>query len=67
MSYRKKGSKKIYTMKGKGMNKYWELTDEFSGYLLKSQTTNLVGTIIQVENLVDSLPDSSGFNFMDIT
>ena len=63
----KRVPKKIYTMKGKGMNKYWELTDEFSGYLLKSQTTNLVGTIIQVENLVDSLPDSSGFNFMDIT
>ncbi|WP_371504285.1 hypothetical protein [Nitrosopumilus adriaticus] len=59
--------KKIYQLTGRGANQYWRLDDEFSGYLLKSQTTNYVGTVVTVKDLVDSLPDASGFNFMEIT
>ena len=58
--------KKIYRLADRGINEHWKLVDEFSGYLLKSQTTNLVGTITTIENLVDSLPDASNFNFMEI-
>jgi len=46
--------------------KKWKLVDEFSGYLLKSQKTNFVGQVTTVETLVDDLPDSSQFNFMEI-
>ena len=63
----KKVPKKIYLLAGKGVNKHWKLVDEFSGYLLKSQTTDNVGSIIKVENLVDSLPDASKFNFNEVT
>jgi hypothetical protein len=59
--------KKIFQMAGRGMNEHWELVDEFSGYILKSQTTRHVGSIIRVEELVESLPDASGFDFMDMT
>ncbi len=59
--------KKIYQLADIGINEHWKLIDEFSGYLLKSQTTNLVGTVTTVSNLVDSLPDASRFNFMEIT
>ena len=58
--------KKIYVVTGKGKNEHWKLIDEFSGYLLKSQTTNLVGDVTTVSKLVDSLPDTSDFNFMEI-
>jgi hypothetical protein len=59
--------KKIYKLAGVGTNKHWKLVDEFSGYLLKSQTTNYVGTVTTIANLVGSLPDASNFNFMEIT
>ncbi len=59
--------KKIYHLAGRGTNQHWRLVDEFSGYLLKSQTTNSVGNIVTVEDLVDGLPDASNFNFMEIT
>ena len=59
--------KKIYQLTGIGRNEHWRLVDEFSGYLLKSQTTNSAGTVITVENLVDGLPNASDFNFMEIT
>lgn len=58
--------KKIYRDIGTGENRYWDLVDEFSGYLLKSQTTNCVNKVTTVRELVDSLPDSSDFNFMEI-
>ena len=58
--------KKIYKQKGKGNGRYWKLTDEFSGYLLDSQKTKLVGKVCSVKNLVNSLPNASNFNFMDI-
>ena len=58
--------KKIYNMKGTGVNEHWNLVDEFSGYLLKSQTTNLTGTVTTVSKLVDNLPDTSNLNFMEI-
>ena len=53
-------------MKGTGVNEHWNLVDEFSGYLLKSQTTNLTGTVTTVSKLVDNLPDTSNLNFMEI-
>ena len=58
--------KKIYRLADRGINEHWKLVDEFSGYLLKSQTTNRVGAITTIENLVESLPDASNFNFMEI-
>lgn len=58
--------KKIYQLADRGVNEHWKLIDEFSGYLLKSQTTNFVGTVTTVENMVNGLPDASNFNFMEI-
>lgn len=59
--------KRIYHLADRGINEHWRLDDEFSGYLLKSQTTDCVGNVTTIGNLVDSLPDASGFNFMEIT
>ena len=59
--------KKIYQITGKGVNEHWRLNDEFSGYLLKSQTTDYVGNVTTIGNFVDGLPDASGFDFMEIT
>jgi len=58
--------KKIFLISGTGARKKWKLVDEFSGYLLKSQKTNFVGQVTTVKTLVDDLPDSSQFNFMEI-
>lgn len=58
--------KKVYLTLGTGARRRWKLVDEFSGYVLKSQTTQYVGQVTTVETLVNDLPDSSQFNFMEI-
>jgi len=55
--------KKIFMKRGKDGKEKWKLVDEFSGYLLESQTTNEVGSVVTVEKFIESLPDPSKFVF----